>query len=481
MDMSLYLSALINVFNVVPAFLLPVFSNGVQFFFQVLDNDEISRFEEADLSQFTEKNVYQILDHRLYKPGSPAVYGIDLPNGKYTYGGSRKIADVYFSNLPNVAEYPDFTQSMRDFLKEMGIGENRCVGHEVPAVLADVRTDVRGEHLPDQQMLEELIDSKLSKFDIILRHLITSTSSFLEVPSVSADIVAERVAHYRKILSARAQQKVLKNPENDCWIVVHNNLGLVQAGIVENAACAICKPDKSFIETNDIFAFRRLIKDPDTRHIAQYDKLTSEIPVKLQLNLLDVLFQYTPEDYTPPFGKHRPCLALWDYHTAFQVYDSMRPHSVYTGKERFRPYLTRLGLHIELPKQSASDDEPDSVDNCLTELLSSIEETANMEDAQLFWFEAKTLSRSVYAMLARDYETGRNCFRLKEDSLSSEDLIDFIVALNHDVQGKKVMLIRLRSEQFPQLFDDRLSDWLSENEDKCVIHDVYHDIRGYYE
>lgn len=132
MNMSLYLSALINVFNVVPAFLLPVFSNGVQFFFQVLDNDTISRFEEADLSQFTEKTVYQIFDHHLYNLGSPAVYGIDLPGGKYTYGNSRIIADAYFSNLPDFAEYLDFTQSMRDFLKEMGISEEQRTSHGVP-------------------------------------------------------------------------------------------------------------------------------------------------------------------------------------------------------------------------------------------------------------------------------------------------------------------------------------------------------------
>lgn len=484
MNMSLYLSALINVFNVVPAFLLPVFSNGVQFFFQVLDNDTISRFEEADLSQFTEKTVYQIFDHHLYNLGSPAVYGIDLPSGKYTYGNSRIIADAYFSNLLDFAEYLDFTQSMRDFLKEMGISEEQRTGHGVPAVCADMP----GEHLKpnflSREKQKETMQSKLHQ--IFLENLqniiVPPLPSATELAFISDDIAAIVDAEYQQVLSSRMQKKALKN-SNPFYSVIFHTQESIYTEIVENTICAICRPDKAFIKTHDIFTFRHFIKSPHTRYIVQYDKTESEIPVGLQIELWDVLFRYTPQNYTPLCRIRRPNCVLWDDRMVVQVCSSICKHTDYSwpGPKRLQRYLMKLGLHIEHPKPSTNDDGSDSVDNCLIELCSIIEETTTIEEADLFWFEIKTLSHNIYAILARNCETGREHFCLKEDSISSDDLINFIVALNHDILGKKVILIRLRSEKFPHLFDERLSNWLSGNEDKCVIHDVYHDIREYYE
>lgn len=444
MNMSLYLSALINVFNVVPAFLLPVFSNGVQFFFQVLDNNTISCFEEADLSQFTEKTVYRILDRHLYKSGSPAIYGIDLPGGNYIYGNSGIIADAYFNNLLNFAEYPDFMQSMRDFLMETNIG--RTI-RGVPAALMDM--------------------------NLICKYV---RPGFM----YSEEQGGKKPSDSRRMLSAGAHQITLKNLGHTYSVLLHK-YEPIHTEVVENTVCAIYRPDKSFIKTHDIFVFRYLIKNPDTRYIAQYNKTASEIPVELQIELLDVLFQYVPKNYTPLLGMHRSSWELWDYGTTVQVFSSMCKQTDYLRPGLLKHYLMKLGIHIEYPKLSESDSGSDSADNCLIDLFSSIEETTNMEEAYLFWFEVKALSHNVYAILAQNYKTGRKHFRLKEDSLSSNDLIDFIVALSHDVLGKKVVLMRVRSEKFPHLFDDRLSDWLSENEDKCVIHDVYHDIREYYE
>ena len=330
MNMSLYLSALINVFNVVPAFLLPVFSNGVQFFFQVLDNYTISRFEEADLSQFTEKTVYQIFDHHLYNLGSPAVYGIDLPGGKYTYGNSRIIADAYFSNLPDFAEYLDFTQSMRDFLKEMGISEEQRTSHGVPAV----RADMPGEHLkPNFLSREKQMETMQSKLHQIFSEslqniIIPSLPSATELAFISDDIAAIVDAEYQQVLSSRMQKKVLKN-SNPFYSVIFHTQESIYTEIVENTVCAICRTDKAFIKTHDIFTFRRFIKNPLTRYIVQYDKTESEIPVGLQIELWDVLFRYTPQNYTPLCRIRRPNCVLWDDRMVVQVCSSICNHTDY--------------------------------------------------------------------------------------------------------------------------------------------------------
>lgn len=481
MNMSLYLSALINVFDVVPAFLLPVFSNGVQFFFQGLDNNVISRFEEADLSQFIEKPVYQILDRHLYESGSPAIYGINLPNGDYIYGNSGIIADAYFNNLLNFAEYPDFMQSMQDFLKEIGLSEEQRVGHEVPAA----RTDMPGEHLElslvrGEKQMKTMQSTLHQIFSENLQNIIITS----ELASISDDITAIMDAECQQELFSGMQKKTLYRLISRMQELFHTEIvENTHTEIVESKVCAICKPDKTFIKTRDIFAFRHFIKSPRKRYIVQYDKTESEIPVGLQIELWDVLLWYTPQNYAPLRRIHRPNCILWDDSMVVQVCSSICKHTNYLrlGPRQLQCYLMKLGLHIEYPKPSTNDDESNSTDNCLIELCSSIEETTTIEEARVFWFEIKTLSHNVYAILARNCETGREHFRLKEDSISSDDLINFIVALNHDIAGKKVILIRLRSEKFPHLFDERLSNWLSENEDKCVIHDVYHDLREYYE
>lgn len=463
MSEYLYLSALINVFGVIPTFLLPVFSNGRQFFFQVIENNAIAHFEIADLSQFAESPAYQISDRSLYAPKCPAVYAIDMPGGKYVFGNSDFIADAYLSNQPDFNECPDFIASMERFLKQTeaeAFYRSKC---KSSASLVPVNTIHYWDNISMQSF---------------------NTKKYLEQIDL-ADISQDFMVYFSKnnmglsLVDTAAGIETLCNQSALCY---HNRQFIFnQVDIFENSRYALGKSFALIPKTRNIFDFRQYLKDPAKADKIRYCKTPDDTPVEAQIRVLDILLQYEPKTYASFVSLKSHYWkkdTLWSNRTVFKIYQSL--YGQLFKPQQIDLQIKKWGIDIDRPKQRIQDDDSESMEICWNNQLPYIEEEAEMEDALLFWFEIKMLSDQTYMMIAQNYNTHKNYFRLKEHGLSSNDLISFIIALYHDICNEKVMLLRLRSEKFSHLFDDKLTDWLSENDDKCSIRDIYYDIRGHH-
>lgn len=80
------LFALVNVFDVTPSFLLPIFINDGKFYFQEINDDKIVSFEEAEVNELFKCKLFIIKESMNYREGSRAVYAINSANERFFYG-----------------------------------------------------------------------------------------------------------------------------------------------------------------------------------------------------------------------------------------------------------------------------------------------------------------------------------------------------------------------------------------------------------
>lgn len=117
MEKELILHSFINVFNVTPTFLLPIFADSDKVMFQKIENDIISSFVDAELRKFDECRTYPVKDNKkTYSPGAEAIYAIDLPNEECIYGNRNDIEKYYSENIEIFNNYPDFCEYMLSFI-----------------------------------------------------------------------------------------------------------------------------------------------------------------------------------------------------------------------------------------------------------------------------------------------------------------------------------------------------------------------------
>ena len=100
-----FLHTLINVFDVEPCFLLPVFSDGIELFFQVITNNVITDFEHAYLTEFSNCKMHHVFDPNPYTLQSNALYSIQIPNSAFFYGDSVSIVSYFSANISILKEH----------------------------------------------------------------------------------------------------------------------------------------------------------------------------------------------------------------------------------------------------------------------------------------------------------------------------------------------------------------------------------------
>lgn len=112
------LKYLINVFNVWPAFLLPVFYDEEKFFFQKIQSNYIESFVEADLHRFAESYSFEVQDEIVAKVNECAIYAVGFNQSDYFYGNNKAIIDDYQKNLKKYEQDEDFKKTIISFVNK---------------------------------------------------------------------------------------------------------------------------------------------------------------------------------------------------------------------------------------------------------------------------------------------------------------------------------------------------------------------------
>lgn len=120
MKEGFFLHYLINVYNVYPTFLLPIFSNGNMLFFQNSKDSIIESFTEADLSEFS-KMESKIIHQKSVTPhfiGKKTVYSIAFSAKQYAVGTNVYISNYLNSNKKLVETDEHFLKYVQYFYKD---------------------------------------------------------------------------------------------------------------------------------------------------------------------------------------------------------------------------------------------------------------------------------------------------------------------------------------------------------------------------
>ena len=106
----------INVFNITPTFLLPVFKNEIDntYYAQKSENNKIINFEEIEINKYRlYSKIYDVDTYVKYEIGSDTVYSIDYETG-FLFGTREIIISFYRNNIKLFND--EFTSYMSDFI-----------------------------------------------------------------------------------------------------------------------------------------------------------------------------------------------------------------------------------------------------------------------------------------------------------------------------------------------------------------------------
>ena len=114
------LCLLINVFGVKPTFLLPIFENDGQYYFQNICNDKIESFSLAELEPFVECEKYNVVEKNFYRAiDSCAFYAIEtLCECGYFIGDKKEVLKYYYQHEKVLGSSFSFSNAMKNFAAE---------------------------------------------------------------------------------------------------------------------------------------------------------------------------------------------------------------------------------------------------------------------------------------------------------------------------------------------------------------------------
>lgn len=473
------LYALINVFKIIPTFLLPVFSDGSEYYAQNFNKCTITSFTKLDLDYFIKcqsKIHYNIDCHKKFECNGEALYGISL-DGDIVYGNYTEIASVIESNEQLVNRDHEFAEEAKQFILQMQNLEipsgQSDIMHETtpkepqslvirkPTALVDYqRKELEILPVYDSEENEEVknniygkihakkisdifnlnltstVNSEIDDLFTVRRHY--DFSSFLPNSYKDNDILFKSYTSLKKdnylllnnyrVIKRRGQRNRLKN---SCLLPIETQISII----------------KTLIKTTPKEA-SNIVKFNNAVNLIGYHN-------KQKRNRYDIIKQITHEDYSP---NH----LLWtmdDLQEISQRFSNRKiPHRVFNHML----YEWNLNITVPLLPFLFNANSNDFVCNYIQEV---IEEAEEMEQ-HIFLFTTKVLSKrtDVWIAIAQDFITCKNYFSLYTSEPKGRELITFFSNLMQDT-SQRVYLIT--DDKFYVDFD--LSEWMHDNEDKCKI------------
>ena len=492
LEKRIALVSFINVFDVAPTFLLPLFTDGDNFLFQKIENDKIAFFVEANLNMFNDSTKYKIDDgNKIFAIGDNAVYAIDVTERKYVYGDRETIESYYFDNMSFFENHPDFCDYMMSFLR--------------------VESTISREKKERVYALNNIEESSSTALSILDFELVTKE------PSNELTLSIKR--HYNELLSIvfhkyNLHEMSLQSGISDSihmfenWFVNKhipnilnidlNNDNKILFQNKDYMACLFNNMNAYF--TDDIYLFKKVTNNENSEEVRRIKKIHSSImykksdqlklfpsiSIESQCKILDILLYSSPSEY---FGnlpskmlryysgnkfsaRNRRYVIesnslLWNENALYELFLSVFKRN---DKLILNSLLEEWGVVFPKPlfeKRIDLINDNSAINIWWDEILPQIEMDAENDESKLFWCTIKALSceTSTFVIIAQDYYTQSDQFVLIDHKINYQDMIQFISALFNDVESKLTLIF----DNINDFACDAFFDWLNNNDEKCTI------------
>lgn len=426
----------INVFGIMPTFLLPVFALKGKPFFQVIENDVIREFIEADMTVFSGCEQIQVECLKDYTINDRALYALQLHDRSIVIGDSLVIRAFWIQHKSVLSKQSNFTKKMLSFLQET----------KVPLALPPSYNNP---------------PSTLQESDSFHDPIVEALENVFFQPSLDlSDVI---LSNYR-----------------------FDYLPLQSERLIENQSVAVFLNSEPIKTVHSIFTFYDLTKRKHTKYIPRgiirYWK-SNNYPISIQLEVIDVLLNYTPTNYfhsrnRGPYKHYRLIkveLPLYRQSVAPNLWTSQWLRRLYNRKAQ-QHHINQINIsdiHSIINSWRLPIKTPLSKTDSLSDRASWWKYYLLANERDIFdgtkkvcWLQIKKLSDMIQAIVAQDFFSKEIYFQIVDGAANDLSLIRFIKGLYEDV-NKKLSFLLIEDNGNDLSLTERFAEWLCLNEEIC--------------
>ena len=273
----------LNVFDVTPTFLLPVFTDRTRFFFQEIENDAIKSFSEADMDYFSDCPQIRPISNDVYSVGESAIYAVQFPDGRFISGNSKTLLAYLNEEKALIDRFPVFKENVQEFQKQIYKNETLTISSQPQITENEIKVKVINT-------LRKIIDNKRNSFEDYFAQL------NVLFPSLRENLIKDiSFGMYPQALNSLYLAPYTSN------IISKNSNFSFKKMLYENEDYAIYYQNKDEVMANNIFQLYDVIMAQCSsvdgiNPIIKYKKENS-ISVKQQLQVIDILLHCTPASH----------------------------------------------------------------------------------------------------------------------------------------------------------------------------------------
>lgn len=421
----------INVFDVWPAFLLPVFYDGNRYYFEKIQYNTIEKFVDADLTKFSESTNITINENKVYLSKDEALYAIGFEPNDYIYGNITKIINDYQSHPNKYEKDKEFRKSFFNFLNNTRpIYPNSEEKRITSTISVEKRLALRNNP-PDFHFINY-------------------------------------IAHYKSFDYFKHSNKSFENNE---FLLCVNNIAIKKTDDIYLYKQYI---DKRCFENNLLYKKR-------SRYLFEY------LPFEKQISIINFVMKSQPQNvlkrtrYDEIRLRNISTLPkyLWNKDSLYCIISRMiesNNHAI-RYRHKYRQYYNYLNylLNLFLKEWNLIIDKSlfNFLDNgfseeTIDEYFEGIEEEAKQESSLLYFFDIKKISvmTETFLLVVQNYYNEKQQFyKINSGNVCTNDLMNFFDLLYKETNNKITIIIN--KEDF--FCDEKMEIWLEDNQEKINI------------
>lgn len=467
----------LNVFDVTPTFLLPVFTDRTRFFFQEIENDAIKSFSEADLDYFSDCPQIKPISNDVYSVGESAIYAVQFPDGRLISGNSRTLLAHLNEEKALIDRFPVFKENVQEFQKQINKNETLTISSLQPIAGIENREKCLNELIENTIKLNKIVKEVYTHSDFFPLLLFENSKKQSKLSDSGFSVLQPQVVNDFDLVPYTSN------------IISKNSNFIFKNEVFEDRSYAIYCQSENVIVANTIFQFydfimTRGISTSGINPVIKYKKgnFTS---VKQQLKVIDILLNCTPVSHKKIFryirsshkfyGKqlyerlNKMQGRLWTYDYLLTLF-SLSGFSI--SWRSLQSLIHDWKLCINIPEQITSDDDASlSISEWLYDYLEAQnddDDDNTSKESRVFWLEIKQLSSNIYTIIAQNNTTKDAFFWLIREPISDIILSSFIEGLYNDI-GAKVYLLLTNSTCNRTPLNENFDKWLLKNENICHL------------
>ena len=229
--------------------------------------------------------------------------------------------------------------------------------------------------------------------------------------------------------------------ESTDWFILNNEILSVKNRVQDLFASL-----KYYLKVDNIFKMWEILQRRGTKNFDFiFNSENSRIPLYIQLELITYIIANSDK--------------VFDANVLFQLYMKYR----YSNNKT--PKIQRKDMYSLIKNEWKIDIR---LPNMTEELCNPCYELVDMDF--IFLFGIKKISSKLYALIAKQYETGEVFFCIVKRFNEKETIVNFIESLYSKKKNTlNLILCYDESKNRSGLVSDEMNEWLALNEDICVI------------